>query len=179
MFSGRTINWRPELNFTAFCGAGAEKKVAGEQYRCRQRATVMLIAVVLAMLGLAISFHLAGTPSLLLWPALALLLAVAFLFSTMTVSIANDTLHWHFGPGFWKKSLPLADIASAHTVRNKWWYGWGIRYTPHGWLYNVSGLAAVEIGLTNGKTLRIGTDEPDRLREAILAAQHMREVQRS
>jgi len=51
---------------------------------------------------------------------------------------------------------------SAKTTKNHWYYEWGIR----GWLwpkmriYNVSGFDAVEIKVKNGKTYRIGTDEP-------------------
>lgn len=52
-------------------------------------------------------------------------------------------------------------------MRNKWWYGWGIRLTPHGWLYNVSGLDAVELHLTGGRKVRLGTAEPAQLSRAI------------
>ena len=55
-------------------------------------------------------------------------------------------------------------------MRNLWYYGWGIRYTPHGWLFNVSGLDAVELELKNGRTWRVGTDEPVELLAAIQAA---------
>ena len=36
-------------------------------------------------------------------------------------------------------------------------------------IYNVSGFDAVEIQLKNGKIYRIGTDEPKKLEQAILA----------
>jgi hypothetical protein len=52
-------------------------------------------------------------------------------------------------------------------VRNPWYYGWGIRITPDGLLYNVSGTRAVEITLTDGSKLRLGTDEPEALCQAI------------
>jgi plasmid stabilization system protein ParE len=39
-------------------------------------------------------------------------------------------------------------------------YGWGIRLTPSGWMFNVSGLDAVELTLRSGKRFRIGTDDP-------------------
>jgi hypothetical protein len=55
-------------------------------------------------------------------------------------------------------------------VRNKWWYGWGIRLTPHGWLFNVGGLDAVELELASGRKFRIGTDEPQGLLNAIRTA---------
>ena len=35
------------------------------------------------------------------------------------------------------------------------------------WLWNVSGLQAVELVLNNGKRFRIGTDEPENLVNAI------------
>ena len=47
--------------------------------------------------------------------------------------------------------------------RNSWWYGWGIRLTPHGWMWNISGLDAVELTYRNGKKFRIGTDELEML----------------
>jgi len=52
-------------------------------------------------------------------------------------------------------------------VTNPWWYGWGIHLTPSGWLYNVGGARAVQLDLHNGRSLRVGTDEPERLCEAI------------
>ena len=42
--------------------------------------------------------------------------------------------------------------------------------TPHDWLYNVSGLDAVEIVRISGKKFRVGTDEPRALVAALKAA---------
>jgi len=55
-------------------------------------------------------------------------------------------------------------------VKNHWYYGWGIRLTPHGVLYNVSGFYAVELRLRTGKEFRIGTDVPQELDAAIRQA---------
>jgi len=38
------------------------------------------------------------------------------------------------------------------------------------WIYNISGFDAVEIKMKNGKTYRIGTDEPQKLEQAIVHA---------
>jgi hypothetical protein len=46
-------------------------------------------------------------------------------------------------------------------------WGWGIRLTPRGWLFNVSGLDAVELTMTTGKHYRIGTYDPMGLARAI------------
>ena len=86
---------------------------------------------------------------------------------SLTVRISNNFIEIRFGIGIIRKQFAIAKIQSATIVRNKWYYGWGIRLTPHGWLYNVAGLDAVEIRLNNGKQYRIGTDEPKELHKAI------------
>lgn len=85
---------------------------------------------------------------------------LAVLFSSLTVYVTDRELVFYFGPGFWTRRFALDDIISAEIVRNAALYGWGIRYTPHGWLYNVSGLRAVELTIRGEGQIRIGTDEP-------------------
>jgi len=89
------------------------------------------------------------------------------LFYSLTVEIDETELIIKFGFGVINKKFILKDIKSCHTVKNPWYYGWGIRLTPHGWLYNISGLSAIEIQVKNGKKYRIGTDEPEKLKHAI------------
>ena len=96
-----------------------------------------------------------------------LVIILAVLFSSLTIKVSGDQLIWHYTLGFWKKQVALSDIAEARKVRNKWWYGWGIRKIPGGWLYNVSGLDAVEVKLGNGRLIRLGTDEAGKLLAAI------------
>lgn len=107
------------------------------------------------------------------WPVFAALIIFSVclaLFATLTVNINAEMLQLHFGPGLIRKKFWLKDITSCQVVKNPWYYGWGIRLTPHGWLYNVSGLSAVEITLRDGKKYRIGTDVPEELVQAIRAA---------
>jgi len=75
-----------------------------------------------------------------------------------------------FGPGPIRKRVKLNEIESCKVVKNHWYYGWGIRLTPHGILYNVSGFYAVEIKLRTGRLYRIGTDTPQELEVAIRRA---------
>jgi hypothetical protein len=71
---------------------------------------------------------------------LALLFAVlAWLFSSLTVTVSGDVLQWYFGPGVWKYRLPRADIAAVRIVRNSVLNGFGIRMRPGFRLYNVPG----------------------------------------
>jgi len=95
------------------------------------------------------------------------LLACLFVFHDLTVQVSKEHIALRFGVGLIRKRFVMTGIQKAVPVRNHWYYGWGIKYTPHGWLYNVSGFDAVEIQLSNGRKYRIGTDEPDKLCLAI------------
>mgnify|MGYP000505953571 FL=1 len=95
---------------------------------------------------------------------------VMLLFHALTVEVARGYLVIRFGVGLVRKRWPLKEIESVEIVRNRWWYGWGIRLTPHGWLFNVSGSDAVQVRLESGKQVRIGTDEPEKLQRAIMDA---------
>ena len=90
-------------------------------------------------------------------------LLIILIFTSLTIQICNGQLSWYFGPGFWKKEIELREIVSVHTIRIKWYYGFGIRLIPTGWMYNVSGLDAVQIKLKNSKIITLGTDEPEKL----------------
>ena len=103
---------------------------------------------------------------------LALMILLMVLFGTLTVVVDDETIAVRFGPGFPRFTWRLADVKTCRPVKNSWLYGWGIRSGLGGalgfhWLYNVSGLDAVEIALNNGRIYRIGTDEPQRLSEFI------------
>jgi hypothetical protein len=105
-----------------------------------------------------------------MWPIVALLAVIGWLLSSLTVEVTPERLTAAFGPGWPRVTVPVADIAACEPVVNKWWYGWGIHGTPRGVLYNVSGMEAVELQLKSGKLVRIGTDEPRALCEAIRQA---------
>ncbi len=137
-------------------------------YKHTQVGYLILIVMFVAALGI---FALGPRSPLPVTVIVAVLLLVsAVLFSSLTVEIGDEELRFHFGPGFWRKRFALADIAAADVTRSSWWEGWGIRITPRGTLYNVSGTDAVEIKLQSGQRLRIGTDEPEVLAQAIRMA---------
>jgi hypothetical protein len=95
---------------------------------------------------------------------------VVVLFHSLTVTINVDAVLLSFGIGLIHKSLLLQDVVSASAVRSRWYHGWGVRRISGGWLYNVSGFDAIELRMTSGRLVRIGTDEPDKLLAAVRLA---------
>ncbi len=104
---------------------------------------------------------------------------VFFLLGWLTVTVTDGALDARFGVGLIGKRTALERIASATIVRNPWYYGWGLRRIPDGWLYNVAGFDAVELTLADGGILRVGTDEPAALKAAIATRVALVDVARS
>jgi hypothetical protein len=137
-------------------------------YRHTQIGYLTLIVILVAALGIF-----ASLPDQVWAVGLgvaSLLVIIGVLFSSLTVEVEGGELRFHFGPGFWRKRIALSEVTAATPTQNSWWEGWGIRFTPRGMLYNVSGTNAVEITLRSGKRFRIGTDEPEVLVQALRAA---------
>jgi len=99
--------------------------------------------------------------------ATAILLLVLFFFGGLTTRVDAISLNLSFGIGVIRKSVLLKDIESAVSVKNRWWYGFGIRLTPHGWMWNMKGLSAIEITYKTGKKFRVGTTNPEGLLAAL------------
>lgn len=93
----------------------------------------------------------------------ALLLVFAAAFGTLKVRVNESELSLQFGIGVIRRRVDLRSVRSFAEVQNPWYYGWGVRIYPHGILYNVSGLSAVELALADGNRLRVGTDEASKL----------------
>ncbi len=130
-----------------------------------------LVAVMIYIIGVCFYAYEKGelVGSMIWFLALFIFIFVLIFLSfySMTISVESGELFLRLGIGIIKKKWNLDEIASATQVKNKWWYGWGIHYTPRGWLYNVSGMQGVEIELLNGKRFRLGTDDPKGLKEAL------------
>jgi hypothetical protein len=136
------------------------------EYEHRQTGFWIIYSIGLpALILLAVgAFSPATRPALFL--ASVLFLSALF-FWKLTVKIDNETLRVSFGIGLIHKTVPVANIVASEPIRIRWWWGWGIHWTPYGWLYNFSGLDAVAITLRNGRRLCLGTDQPNDLVAAI------------
>lgn len=130
--------------------------------------TVMGLAVAFVIL-LGTYFQMgAGIPgSQVVLGAMVLMPLLIPIFGWLTVSIEAGAVTASFGIGLIRREIRIKDMQSVTQVRNKWWYGWGIRVIRGGWMFNVAGLDAVELELKNGSKFRIGTDEPEELLNSI------------
>ena len=89
------------------------------------------------------------------------------MFYALTIEISADKLSFWFGFGLIRNSYSLEEIQSVTEVKSPWYYLWGIKSIPDGWLYAIGPGTALEIVLKSGKKVRLGTDEPPELKQAI------------
>lgn len=102
-----------------------------------------------------------------------LILVISFficllIFYKLTIVVDRTFFTFKLGIGLVKKTYKLTDIESCKPVKNHFLYGLGIHTIPNGWLYNVSGLNAIELRFKNKKwAVRIGTDKPEEINTLI------------
>ena len=149
-------------------GQGPVTHGGGEfHYRHTQIGRIQVWASIAAIIIITLSVIFLGS----IWISIAVIVFLGgaiLLFGSLTVRINRRDLQIRFGPfGIIKRIVPLVTVKSVSVVRTPWYYGWGIRWTPDGPLYNMAGQDGVEVILRDGKKFRIGTDEPAALAAAI------------
>jgi hypothetical protein len=92
------------------------------------------------------------------------------IFYGMTIIVTDNQILIRLGIGLITKKIDLSEIISVDTKKYPIYFGYGIRITPNGILYNVNGRHAVEIRLKNKKNvIQIGTNDWDNLKNVIEA----------
>ena len=135
-------------------------------YKHTQVGTFLIISYSAVILFLGILYILTDFNPIAL-VGLTIMLVVLGLFATLTVQVGDQKIRIHFGFGLIRKDFLIKEIVGYRVVENPWTYGWGIRFTPRGWLYSVSGFSAIELQMKCGLIYRIGTDEPDNFAKAL------------
>lgn len=162
-----------EARLPAYTADVEQRRLDDGTRRMTYKHTQIGWLILAVCVGIVILFQLLPTPHAprgILLPVITLVaLSIVALMGSMGVEVDESLVRVKFGVGLIRKSLRLDEIATCRPVRNRWWWGWGVRLIPGGWLYNVSGLDAVELVMKNGKVFRIGTDEPLALSEFIQA----------
>ncbi len=131
---------------------------------------IVSCAIILTYIGITGIINRSDTeiqPPILITTGILIFVMISFV--SLTVKIDEIYLKIKFGYGIFRKRFLLDEIVSVEKVRNKrsYWRGIRMRLKPFMWIYNVSGLDAVEILMKNGKRYRIGTDEAKILEQAI------------
>jgi hypothetical protein len=96
--------------------------------------------------------------------------AMLAVFSQLRVEVDTERVTASFAAGLLPRRIDIAEIKGAKVITTPWYAGWGMRRTPHGWLYNVWGRRAVELTLGEEATFTIGSDQAETLLAAIEAA---------
>ncbi len=95
----------------------------------------------------------------------ALVGLVAYSMRHLRVYDAGDSLVARFGPiPIFGKRISYDRIKAFAQDRTTLLDGWGIHWVPgRGWTYNLWGFDCVRFNLVGGRTVRIGTDDPEGL----------------
>jgi hypothetical protein len=94
-----------------------------------------------------------------------------YLFYTLRLitEVRPEGLYIRFYP-LHSKTIPYQRITSCQTRSYKplsEYGGWGIKYGPSGWAYNVMGNRGVQVVLASGKRILIGSQRAEELERAI------------
>ncbi len=137
---------------------------------------LILLGFALLMIGSAIFLRASVEPAdiaekalgaTVLFAASGLFVLLSFSFMRLTISDGGDHLKVAFGPIplLWRR-VPYADITAVQPARSALLDGWGVHYFPgRGWTWNLWGFDCVELTLDGRRTLRLGTDDPQGLRD--------------
>jgi hypothetical protein len=98
--------------------------------------------------------------------AIALPCALLILLGRLVIELRGDRLHWHFGFVGWPRwSVALDEIERIELTHARAIQGAGIKGLGRKRLFNVTmGGPALQLALRDGRTILLGTPEPQRLR---------------
>jgi len=125
----------------------------------------VMLAPVLVLMVVAILVGVASEALLGMFAVASIIVLTAFSFRQLLVRDEGDVLALRFGPiPLFRKRIAYADIAAAERDMSTVFDGWGIHWVPgRGWTYNLWGFDCVRVTLKNGRTIRVGTDDPEAL----------------
>ena len=134
-------------------------------------SVVILLLPALYFSVMSIRAILSSEPVKLIHLLLIAIFAVCLLiFYRLTITLDRGQISFKMGIGLFGRSYKLSDIKSCKAVKNSPLHGIGIRVLLNGWLYNISGLKAIELRFKNRKSIvRIGTNQADEISAVIEA----------
>jgi len=127
----------------------------------------LIIAALVAGIILTLATTSLETIGLTHYMIVLVLIMVLVMFYKLNVVVDRGVIVCSFGQGLFSKTIRARDLADCQVITVPWYYGWGIRLTPKGWMYNIAGTQAVELSFKTGKKFIIGSNEAESLCEAI------------
>lgn len=102
---------------------------------------------------------------------LSLLAGLWFFCMKLTTIINQDGIevNYHYIP-FAKRKISWSEIEKIEVITYSpfWEYGgWGVRWSPNGWCYNVRGKNGIKITYYNKDVFLIGTQVPEQMQQII------------
>lgn len=142
----------------------------GEQHLLVSAITLVIIFILLIMAVIAIS-----SPEeqylhqfLVACGTVAVVLLI-FAFIRLSITVENQMLRLYLRP-FWSENIAISDIISVEAVEYRPlrdFGGWGLRIGQRGRIISARGNRAVKLQLASGKTLFVGTGNPERLASSL------------
>jgi hypothetical protein len=90
-----------------------------------------------------------------------------WLFATLTVTVTDELVRFRFGPGLVGRTVAVNEIRAVRVVTLPWYSGIGIHWTANGILYNVAFGPVVQLELSSGTRVNVGSDEPEVVAAAV------------
>jgi len=109
-----------------------------------------------------------ASPALLASLVLLVQVMTAVAYCSSVITETDGEVSVRYGPGWIRRTIPLREILSCRVVKSALAYGWGVRRGARGYSYQRSQSLAVELRLLSGRRVRLGTDRPLELLNAIL-----------
>jgi hypothetical protein len=134
------------------------------QYGVLNLIILFLVAILIVVVAVAIIAQGRLAAAVIM---IAVYLLGAAMFYNSTIEVSAELVRFWFGIGLVRKTIPLSQVLSAETVVDPWYYVWGIKSIPGGWLYAIAPGPMVEIKLKDGKIIHLGSDQAEKLKEAI------------
>ena len=134
-------------------------------------SVIILLPLFLVFTGMAIKSGFSSGPETIILLFLSLTFFICLLiFYQLTIIVDNAHVSFKLGIGIVGRSYKISDIKSCRSVTNSALNRIRIRLLKNDWLYNVSGLKAIELQFHNRKSvIRIGTNKPDEVCAVIRA----------
>jgi hypothetical protein len=126
---------------------------------------LIMVPLFFLFTGMAIRSGLANKPDFLILAFVSFLMLLCCLtFYKITITVSSTQVSFKMGIGLFGKTYQMSDIRQCIPVSNSFIAGIGIKMLPNGWLYNVSGIKAIELQFKSKYSIvRIGTNKPEEI----------------